>query len=186
MRKLLLNFINPIELVNAYRYHKKSSKYDKSAYDLELFLYSKILKNDMLHYGYFEDTNIEVDTISLKTIEEAQINYSQKIIEQISNTDDLILDVGCGMGGLANLLHKKGLKVEALTPDENQIKHVKLNYPNIPCFITQSLKNIIPMLLMEQSSIPNRCSTFLCKMPLIMQGNCLNLTEPGLFAIISG
>jgi len=133
MRKLLLNFINPVALVNAYLYHKKSSKYDKSAYDLELFLYSKILKNDMLHYGYFEDTNIEADAISLKSVEEAQIKYSQKIIEQISNTDDLILDVGCGMGGLSNLIHKKGLKVEALTPDENQIKHLKLKYPNIPC-----------------------------------------------------
>ena len=34
----------------------------------------------MLHYGYFENTEIEVDTISIAEIEKAQVRYAQNII----------------------------------------------------------------------------------------------------------
>ena len=134
MKKILLKFINPITLIKAGHYQKKNSKYDKSTYDLELFLYSKIMKNDMLHYGYFENPDIEGEEISVKAIEEAQIRYAQNIIDQITDTSNLILDIGCGMGGLSNLIIQNGLKVEALTPNENQIRHIKTKYPNITCY----------------------------------------------------
>jgi cyclopropane fatty-acyl-phospholipid synthase-like methyltransferase len=134
MKKILLRLINPVVLFKAWIYHKNNSKYDKSTYDLELFLYSKILKNDMLHYGYFDNPDLEADSISIAALEEAQIRYAQNIIDQIVNPNDLILDIGCGMGGLSNLMVQKGLKVEALTPNENQIRHIKSKYPSIPCY----------------------------------------------------
>jgi cyclopropane fatty-acyl-phospholipid synthase-like methyltransferase len=133
MKKILFKLINPVQITKAWLYHKKNSKYDKSTYDLELFLYSKILKNDMLHYGYFENTDIEADSISVRALEDAQIKYAQNIIDQIPDTN-LILDIGCGMGGLSNLITQKGLKVEALTPNENQINHIRKKYPNITCY----------------------------------------------------
>lgn len=133
MKKTLLNFLNPISLIKAYFYQKRNSKYDKSNYDLELFLYSKILKNDMLHYGYFEDVNIEPDTISIKQVEDAQLKYAENIIDQIKNQKDSILDVGCGMGGLSALMLQKGLKPEALTPNKNQKAHIDTKYKGLVC-----------------------------------------------------
>ncbi len=131
MKKTILKFINPISLIKARSYQKKNSKYEKSSYDLELYLYSKILKNDMLHYGYFEDVNIEPETISIKQLEDAQVKYAENIIEKIKNTKDPVLDVGCGMGGLSALMLRKGLTVEALTPNKNQIAHIKNKYPEL-------------------------------------------------------
>lgn len=134
MKKILLKFINPYHLFKAWRYKRASSEFDKSTFDLELYLYSKILRNDMLHYGYFENTEIESDSISLKDVEDAQVKYAQNIIDHITNKDGLILDVGCGMGGLANMLTENDLKAEALTPNKNQIAHIKHKYPHIPCY----------------------------------------------------
>jgi len=133
MKKTILKFINPFSLIKAHNYQKKNSKYEKSSYDLELYLYSKILKNDMLHYGYFEDVTIEPEAISIKQVEEAQIKYAENIIEKIKNTKDPVLDVGCGMGGLSALMLQKGIKAEALTPNKNQIAHIQNKYKDLPC-----------------------------------------------------
>ena len=121
MIKTIFTLITPVKLVQAFIYHLKNKKYDKSTYDLELHLYSNILKNDMLHYGYFEDVNIQADHISIKQLEDAQLKYAENIVKYIINKDEPVLDVGCGMGGLSNILLQKGYIVDALTPNENQI-----------------------------------------------------------------
>jgi cyclopropane fatty-acyl-phospholipid synthase-like methyltransferase len=90
-------FFNPIEWVSACRFQKKNAKFDKSTYDLELYLYLKILTNNMLHYGYFEDVSVQPETISLKQVEDAQVKYANNIIDQIIAKDAPVLDVGCGM-----------------------------------------------------------------------------------------
>ena len=122
-------FLNPIQWYKAYKFHKANAKFDKSQYDLELFLYSKILKNNMLHYGYFENPDINPEDISLKQVEDAQENYANNIINQIKDQNNAILDVGCGMGGLAQMMHDKGLKVEVLTPNKNQIEFINHHQP---------------------------------------------------------
>ena len=73
MNKNISIFLNPVNWFKAYQFHKENANYDKSSYDLELYLYSKILKNDMLHWGYFEDINITPDAISVRDVEEAQM-----------------------------------------------------------------------------------------------------------------
>jgi len=128
---LLSTLLNPLEWFRAYRFHQQNAKFDKSSYDLELYLYSKILTNDMLHYGYFEDINVKPECISLQLLEYAQIRYAQNIIEQIKDDKNLILDVGCGMGGLAKMMLDKGLSVEVLTPNKNQIEHISVKYPQL-------------------------------------------------------
>jgi len=133
IKKQILKLLNPINWMKAYSFHKKNKNYDKSSYDLELYLYSKILRSDMLHYGYFEDPDIDPETISLKQIEEAQIYYAQKIVDLISDKKGTILDVGCGMGGLSGLLLKNNFSVEALTPNKNQIQYIKSKYKNMIC-----------------------------------------------------
>jgi len=127
--KYLYPFINPVEWIKAINFHRKSSKFDKSAYDLELYLYSKILTNNMLHYGYFDDISVKPENISLKMLEDAQIRYGENIIEQIKDISNPVLDVGCGLGGLAELMHNKNLNVEVLTPNKDQIAFINKNYP---------------------------------------------------------
>ncbi len=133
MKKVLITLINPISWIKAYRFNKHKSKLNKSEYDLELNLYSRILKNDMMHYGYFDDVEIDPETIALKDFEDAQIKYSENIIGLIDNKSAAILDVGCGMGGLAALLKEKNFTVETLTPNANQKRHMDAKYPAIPC-----------------------------------------------------
>ena len=128
MKSLLKKIINPIELIRAYRFSKNQSKHIKASEDLELMLYSKIIKNDMLHYGYFDDININSDSISIKDLENAQMRYVELIIEQILNKQKNVLDVGCGMGGLSKILKDNGIQVQSLTPDDNQKKHIEKKY----------------------------------------------------------
>lgn len=130
-KRLILPFFNPLEWVKAYRFSKQNAAFDKSSYDLELYLYSKILNNNMLHWGYFENTEINPEEISLKQIEDAQVLYAQKIIEQIKDFQQPILDVGCGMGGLGGLLIKHTEKIELLTPNKHQIEFVSKNLPQL-------------------------------------------------------
>lgn len=137
MKKSLLNLLNPVQWIKAYQFHQANAKFDKSTYDLELYLYSKVLKSDMLHYGYFENIDIAAEDISLKAIEDAQIKYAQNIIDLIKNKDGLILDVGCGMGGLSGMLAADNLKVEALTPNINQKNHIDQKYKGVKCYHTK-------------------------------------------------
>ena len=129
--KNLQPFINPFQWIKARNFALDSLKFDKSYYDLELFLYSKILTNNMLHYGYFEDIHIQPETISFERFEEAQIAYAENIIEQIQDKEHPILDVGCGMGGFSELLSKSQCEVEALTPNKNQIEFIRRHYAHI-------------------------------------------------------
>lgn len=129
--KIVSTFLNPANWVKAWLYAKRSSKFDKSQFDLELYLYSRILTNDMLHYGYFEDTSIAPETISIKQIEDAQVKYAMNIVENISDTKNRVLDVGCGMGGLGKIISDRGITVECLTPNKNQIEHINAKYPGI-------------------------------------------------------
>lgn len=131
MKKKYLQLLNPAKWAKAYSLKKKDGKYEKSKSDLELNLYAKILKNDMLHYGYFEDTAIAPESISLQAVEDAQVKYAQNIIDLITDKEGPILDVGCGMGGLSGILDAQGYHVEALTPNKNQCRHIRNKYKNI-------------------------------------------------------
>lgn len=133
MNKEISSILNPINWLKAYKFNKQTAQYDKSNYDLELYLYSKILKNDMLHYGYFEDENINAECISIKQIEDAQNKYAQNIINLIVDKNGPVLDVGCGMGGLSAMLLQNNYKVEALTPNKNQKSHINQKYKDLDC-----------------------------------------------------
>lgn len=130
----LLPFLNPLAWFKAFRFAKRNSKYDRSTFDLELSLYSKVLSNNMLHYGYFEDINTAPETISAKQFEDAQILYASNIIEHIVDTDNPVLDVGCGMGGLSQMIYNQGFKVDSLTPNRNQIEYINTFQPQLSTY----------------------------------------------------
>lgn len=134
MKNTLSPFFNPVQLIKAFIYHKRSPKYNKAENDLELKLYSEILDNDMLHYGYFDDIERLPEYISIGQLENAQRRYAEIIVEQINDKNSPVLDVGCGMGGLSNYLLKNGFNVESLTPDINQRQYIQRVYNDLHCY----------------------------------------------------
>lgn len=124
-------FFNPAAWIKARRFHKQNAAFDKSSYDLELHLYSKILNNNMLHWGYFDNPQIEAIDISLKQFQAAQLRYATNLLDQIADSDKAVLDVGCGMGGLAEIMMEKSIPVEVLTPNKNQISYIALKHPQL-------------------------------------------------------
>ncbi|MDD4641251.1 MAG: SAM-dependent methyltransferase [Bacteroidales bacterium] len=127
----LTPFFNPVAWFKAWRFHKKNAAFDKSTYDLELHLYSKILNNNMLHWGYFENIQADPGDISLKQFEAAQQAYARNLLAQIADKKAPVLDVGCGMGGLAEMLRDHSIPVEVLTPNKNQISFISQKHPEL-------------------------------------------------------
>ncbi len=111
---------------------KKRNGQTWSKDDPQLTLYSKILVSGFLHYGYFNDPEIIPKNISLHDIEQAQLHYAEFFPEYIEDKDSPVLDCGCGMGGLIELLLQKNFNPVALTPDRAQIQHIKNKYPEVP------------------------------------------------------
>jgi len=131
MIKKLISFLNPVSWWKASRYARSQKGFDKSKSDLELQLYSRILNGNMLHYGYFDDTEINPEDISFRLFEQAQIRYAEIILGKIQSSCESVLDVGCGMGGLTEFLLKKSYEVHALTPNQSQAVHVSNNFRNV-------------------------------------------------------
>ncbi len=131
--KELLPFINPVQWIRAGSYARKHSHFQRSANDPELHLYSKILNSRMLHYGYFDDTEIIPEEISLAMFERAQARYAGMIMEHITDRDNVVLDVGCGLGGLAGMMRSNGFETEVVTPDANQAAFIMETLPLIRC-----------------------------------------------------
>lgn len=114
------------------RYLKLSKKMQSNArneFDAQLKLYAQILPGDFLHYGYFDDLDIPPEKISLYDIQRAQLRYAELILEQLRDKENEVLDVGCGVGGLINLLIQNRYKVTGLTPDRFQIQYISGKYP---------------------------------------------------------
>jgi len=127
----LLGLLNPARIIRAVKFHRKQKKYCKASHDLELRLYAEMLSNDMLHYGYFEDVDTEPEKLSFNDVENAQIRYAEKLISHMHDKFLPVLDIGCGIGGIANLIHKHGYQVEVLTPNIGQITYVRKHYPDL-------------------------------------------------------
>ena len=89
--------------------------------DHVLKLYSKTIQSSYLHYGFWDDPDsVNIESINLQEIKNAQTRYIEHLASFIPNKVELILDVGCGIGGNAEFLINKGFKVETLSPDDFQ------------------------------------------------------------------
>ncbi|MCX6287564.1 MAG: hypothetical protein NTY96_10660 [Bacteroidetes bacterium] len=128
------SLLNPVRIFRAVQFHRKQKKYCKASHDLELRLYSEMLSNDMLHYGYFENADIEPEKLSFHDMETAQVNYAEKLISHLADKSLPVLDIGCGIGGIANLIYQKGYTVDVLSPNISQLTYVKKNYPALTAY----------------------------------------------------
>ncbi len=104
----------------------------KAADDAQLKLYSQILPGGFLNYGYHEDTSLSPEKMSLEAIQRAQTRYGERLVDLVGNATGPVLDAGCGMGGLVQLLLQRGFAPTALTPNRAQIRHMRTTFPSLP------------------------------------------------------
>ena len=124
--------LHPGHLWQAAALHR-SRKADRRKYDdTRLAMYARMMPGDFLHYGYFDDPDRQPDRISLTDLSAAQARYAELLADLVGDVDGPVLDVGCGMGGLARLLRDRGRDVVALTPDRHQAAYVAKAVPGVP------------------------------------------------------
>ena len=131
LRSVLSKFLNLPEFLR-----HASQKVDRNAqwdpeHDIDLKLYAKVFENEFLHYGYFSPIPQDAEHISLYDIKQAMHAYAELITSRIE-TGKVVLDVGCGTGGLSRLLRDKGVQATGLTPNISQYEYIKARHPHIP------------------------------------------------------
>ena len=132
VKSVLKRLIHPHHLWRAFKLQRGRKRVRRVYSDPQLKLYSKLLPGGFLHYGYFDDPATPPQEISLNDIQRAQLRYAELLLENIVDPGSSVLDVGCGMGGMVKLMLDKGLSPVALSPDKNQISHIKSTYPQVP------------------------------------------------------
>ena len=128
LSNIVKRFLYPQHLFRVIQLQRNRKKKERVFDDAQLKLYARLLPGDFLHYGYFEDIDIRPEAISLNHIYQAQENYGWQLVDLISDTQNQVLDIGCGMGGLIHLLQQKNIPAIALTPDKNQVHHIRKKY----------------------------------------------------------
>ena len=99
--------------------------------DHVLKLYSETIRSDYLHYGFWDEPNsVELESITLQEIKNAQERYIEYLASFIPNEVNSILDVGCGIGGNAEYLINQGYVVETLSPDDFQKSTIAEKFNN--------------------------------------------------------
>ena len=99
--------------------------------DHVLKLYSETIRSDYLHYGFWGEPNsVEIESITLQEIKNAQDRYIEHLASFIPNEVNSILDVGCGIGGNAEYLINQGYVVETLSPDDFQKSTIAEKFNN--------------------------------------------------------
>jgi len=99
--------------------------------DHVLKLYSDTIRSDYLHYGFWGEPNsVEIESITLQDIKNAQNRYIEHLASFIPNEVNSILDVGCGIGGNAEYLINQGYVVETLSPDDFQKSTIAEKFNN--------------------------------------------------------
>jgi len=126
IKRLLL----PHHLYKVVQLQRKRKIAERVFEDPQLKLYHDVLPGDFLHYGYFDQPDINPLDMSINMIYRAQVRYGEKLAELVKDKVHPALDVGCGMGGLLRILNKENIPVIGLTPDAHQVKHLRNNYPN--------------------------------------------------------
>lgn len=145
--------------------------------DLELFLYTEVLKLKSLHFGYW--TNGQAPT--LQNLPAAQAEYTRTMIEMIPGGVETVLDVGCGAGDNARALAADGYKVTAISPDAQHGKFVE-GTPGIT-FIRTGIEDFqteqtFDLILMSE------CQNYFDREVALEK--CALLTSQGGYLLISG
>ncbi|MEI2582709.1 class I SAM-dependent methyltransferase [Scytonema sp. PRP1] len=94
----------------------KPTRYQNAA----LNYYLELSNSPYLHYGYWEPVPASGEELTIAQLRTAQEAYAAKLVSFIPEGTKTVLDVGCGIGGNAAYLQKRGFTVEGLAPDPFQ------------------------------------------------------------------
>lgn len=94
----------------------KATRYQNAA----LNYYLELSNSPYLHYGYWEPVPASGEELTIARLRTAQEAYAAKLVSFIPEGIKTVLDVGCGIGGNAAYLQKRGFSVEGLAPDPFQ------------------------------------------------------------------
>lgn len=130
-KQLVKRLLSPVHLYRGWSLQSRKNRIHRTEQDPQLKLYSRIFPSGFLHLGYFDDVDIPADAISLAAVEQAQLRYAERVLETVLPEDAPILDVGCGMGGLIQLLQDRNIPVSGLTPDIHQVEYLRKRFPNV-------------------------------------------------------
>ena len=138
-RSIAGRVLHPGHLVRAIKLQRGRKANKRAHDDAQLALLAQFLPGGYLHYGYFDDAEVDrcPREISIADIERAQRRYADLLIELATDVNSPVLDVGCGMGAMSKLLLDRGFAPTALTPDRLQAAHIAATYPQIPCIRTK-------------------------------------------------
>ena len=131
-KSLMARMLNPQHLWTAARLHRHRRAHRRAPDDAALDFYSRILPDDFLHYGYFDDLTTRPEDMPFAEIGRAQIRYANMLLQLVVDSSHPVLDVGCGMGGLCRMLRERGFEPVALTPDRTQVAHIAATQPDVP------------------------------------------------------
>ena len=96
-----------------------------------LKLYSETIRSSYLHYGFWDKPDsVDPKKLNLEELKVAQGRYIEHLSSFIPKGVRTILDVGCGIGGNAEYLIKKGYNLDTLSPDDFQKKIIIKKFKN--------------------------------------------------------
>ena len=141
---LLSRLLNVPAMLRFLSGHRAGRSVWDPADDLELTLYASIFGNDFLHYGYFSDPTRDAEQLSLADLKRAMDDYASLLIARVK-TDEKVLDVGCGMGGLLARLRSAGAVATGLTPNAAHAAHIRATWPTVPLLETTFEQITLPV-----------------------------------------
>ena len=93
----------------------------EAALDTGILIGKYFFKSEYLHYGYWADgMEVKIDNIAA-----AQEKYSDLIVSHIPEGTKSILDVGCGIGKLAEKMIDAGYQVDCVSPSIHLSNHAR-------------------------------------------------------------
>ena len=131
LKPALWRLLRPDHLLRAVRLAWRHRRRSRRNADGRLQFFADLLPGGYLNYGYHEDSGVRPDELSLNDLARAQARYAELIFEQVADIRGPILDVGCGVGGLLDLMHSRGLDATGLTPDRLQFEYLRTQRPDL-------------------------------------------------------
>ncbi|MGH2349472.1 MAG: class I SAM-dependent methyltransferase [bacterium] len=114
--------------------------------------YLDLTGTDHLHWGLWR----EGDPLDLEHLQAAQERYADHLLGLIPSDVTNVLDVGCGVGGIARKLEERGYRVTALAPDPYQQKQFRKRTGGRIPFVLSRFEDYAPeasfdLILMSES-----------------------------------
>src|SRR3954463_7442471 len=80
-RRVVARVLNPLRLVEAAKLQIRRKAHRHSHDDAQLALYAQMLPSDFLHYGFFDDPDVQPEDIRLSDVVRAQQRYSELLLD---------------------------------------------------------------------------------------------------------